>query len=190
MKQLKSLPLLLLAALLLSACQIPSLQKTVVGSNQVLTEDRAVTAIEAVEMRGFGKLIITQGDRETLSVEAEDNLLPYLVTRMRGTTLVIRQKTLFSFKTDRPIVFRLTVRSLERLKLSGFTQAEIAGLRAGSLEVELNDFSQMSIAGLEARDFTARVSGFSQLDAAGVVQSAAVETRESAVYQHAGLEVR
>jgi hypothetical protein len=190
MKQLKFFFIFLLSALLLSACQAPSLQKTIVGSKRVTTQTRAVSALDAVEMRGFGHLIITQGDTEALTIEAEDNLIPYLVTEMRGSTLVIRQKPLFSFKANQPILFRLTVRSLDTLKLTGFTQAEIDDLRVETLKVELKDFSQMTIAGLVAQNFEARVSGFSRLAAAGVVDSASVEMKESAVYQHDELTVR
>jgi hypothetical protein len=190
MKQPKFLLLLLLSGLLLSACQVPSLQKTIVGSKRIVTQERAISTVNAVEMRGFGQLVITQGETEALTIEAEDNLLPYLVSEMRGDTLIIRQKPLFSFKTDRPILFHLTVRSLAALKLAGFTQAEIQDLHVETLKVEMNDFSQMTIAGLDALNFEARISGFSRLDAAGVVDHAAVEMKESAVYQHNGLDVR
>jgi hypothetical protein len=190
MKQLKFFFIFSLFGLLLSACQVPSLQRTIVGSKRILTQERVVSAFNAVEMRGFGRLIITQGDTESLVIEAEDNLLPYMVSEMRGSTLVIRQKPLFSFKTDQPILFHLTVRQLKTLKLSGFTQAEIGDLRGESLKVEMTDFSQMTIAGLEARNFEARISGFTRLDAAGMVNSAAVELKESAVYQYDGLSIR
>jgi len=36
----------------------------------------------------------------------------------------------------------------------------------------------------------ARITGFSRLDATGVVDHAAVEMKESAVYQHGGLSIR
>jgi hypothetical protein len=190
MKQLKLSLIFTLAGLLLCACQIPSLQHIVVGSNRMISEDRTVARIQAVEMRGFGRLVISQGDEETLTVEAEDNLIPNLVSEMRGSTLVIREKALFSFKTDRPILFRLTVRSLDSLELNGCTQAEINDLRTNTLKVQLNDFSQLTLNGLDAENFEARISGFSRLDAAGVVDSAAIEMTESAEYTHNGLTIR
>ena len=190
MRQLKFTFIFLLSALILSACQVPSLQQTIVGSNQTVTEERPVAGIDAVEMHGFGRLVISQGDEEALTIEAEDNLIPYLVTEMRGGTLVIREKPLFSFKTDRPILFRLTVRELSELKLNGFAQAEVNDLRVKTLKVRMNDFSQTTLDGLEAQSFEARISGFSHLAAAGVVDQAAVEMKESAEYLHGGLTIR
>lgn len=190
MKIFKLLGVVVLTGLLLSACRPPSLQQTVVGSNRIDIESRPVGSIDAVEMSGFGRLVITQGEGESLTVEAEDNFLKYLVTEMRGTTLVIRLKPLFSFKPNQPIIYCLTVRSLERMQLGGFSEAEVSGLAGQKLDVRLNEFSKLTLNDLDVRDFQARISGFSHLTANGIVASAAVEQKESAAYEAAGLTLR
>lgn len=183
-------PLLLLATLLLSACQAPAPQKTIVGSNTLAAEERPVGAIRAVEMSGFGRLVVAQGENESLTVEAEDNFLPYLVTEMRGDTLVIRMKPLFSFKPNRPIVYRLTVRSLEAIRLNGFAEAEVNGLQVRNVEIRLKEFSRLAFTDLDADTLDARISGFSRLEVTGVVKKAAVDRKESAVYEDNGLTLR
>jgi hypothetical protein len=190
MKSLKSILILTVSALLLSACQIPSLQKTVVGSERVTSEERRVGAIEQVEMGSFGVLRVSQGDQETLTVEAEDNLIPNFVTEMRGRTLVIRQKPLFSFKPHHPILFHLTVRSLESIKLSGFARAEINGLTTSDFDVKLSGFSALELKNLQATSFKARIDGFSKLSVDGQVERVAVDARENAEYDNHQLVVR
>ena len=59
-----------------------------------------------------------------------------------------------------------------------------------TLEVTLKDFSRLTLNDLNAENFVARISGFSRLDAAGIVKHAALEQKESAVYESAGLNIR
>jgi hypothetical protein len=44
------------------------------GSGHITTEARQVSNFSQVELLGIGELNVTQGDKETLRIEAEDNL--------------------------------------------------------------------------------------------------------------------
>ena len=83
-----TLSVLTLTALLLSACGID----VVTGSGHLATETRSVSGFDQVELAIRGELIITQGDQESLEIEAEDNLLDYIETTTYGDTLVIGLK--------------------------------------------------------------------------------------------------
>ena len=54
------------------------------GSGQVVTETREVSNFNAVEFTSFGDLTIQQGERESLTIEAEDNVLREIETVVRG----------------------------------------------------------------------------------------------------------
>jgi len=65
------LALALLAVLLLvSACSVTK------GSGRVVTETREVGGFTKVELSGSGELTIEKTGTESLSISAEDNLLP------------------------------------------------------------------------------------------------------------------
>ena len=76
------LPLVLIM-FLLSACN------AVRGSGDVVTETRAVSGFDQVSLSGQGELIVTQGDQESLEIEAEDNIIAVIETEVRGNTLYI-----------------------------------------------------------------------------------------------------
>src|SRR5260221_8311318 len=50
----------------------------VVGSGRVQSERRAVSAFQAIVLRGSMKLVLHQGAREGVELRADDNLLPLI----------------------------------------------------------------------------------------------------------------
>jgi hypothetical protein len=61
----------------------------IVESGNVVTEDRQVSGFDGIAFDGIGELIITQGDTESLTVQADENVMPHIVTEVRGSELNI-----------------------------------------------------------------------------------------------------
>jgi len=116
MKQ-RILVILFVACLVtLTACNVINAgQQVVRGAGKVVSETRSVSAITDVSHSTIGDLTISLGDQETLTVEAEDNLLPYLETSVSNGMLTIRSKSNVALLTSRPIRYHLTVKSLQSL---------------------------------------------------------------------------
>jgi hypothetical protein len=68
-----------LVALGLAACQAGPLS-IVHGSGNLQTETRTVRGFNEVELRDEGTLVIEQGAAESLTIAAEDNILPLLTS--------------------------------------------------------------------------------------------------------------
>ncbi len=75
-KFLKVIGLLIIGNLLITACGL----RTIQGSGDVITESRDVSGFDSVSLTGIGRVIITQGDKESLTIEADDNLLEYITS--------------------------------------------------------------------------------------------------------------
>jgi hypothetical protein len=165
------LGLSLLAVLLAAAaCQAGPLT-VVTGSGTLRSEARPVAAIDEVELAGVGALTITQGPQESLTVEAEDNLLPEIRSEVRGRRLVLGPaggKTV-SLRPTRPIRYTVTVRDLTALKLSGAGKVEVAGLTTARLDVRLSGAGTISLNGLAADQLTVALAGFGDATASGTV---------------------
>src|SRR5690242_12646963 len=65
-------------SLLTAGCLSISDGHTVHGSGNVVTEARPVSGFDRVSVSGAGQLKVTQGDAESLTIETDDNLLPYI----------------------------------------------------------------------------------------------------------------
>lgn len=127
------------------------------------TEQRAVEGFDRVSVEGIGELRIEQGAEEALSVEAEDNLLPLLVSRVEGDELRLGIRENSSISATKPIVYRLKVRSLSGIAGSGTVAINAIGLDADRLEIDLSGAVQSVLAG-DARAQKVTISGAGRFD--------------------------
>ncbi|HEX3014576.1 MAG TPA: DUF2807 domain-containing protein, partial [Methanobacterium sp.] len=77
--------LVILAVVAASGC----IGQNAVGSGNVMNQSQNVSGFNQVSVDGSGTLIITQGDKESLTVEAEDNVLPNIKTNVNNNVLTI-----------------------------------------------------------------------------------------------------
>jgi hypothetical protein len=89
------------------------------GSGVEATEARQVAGFESVALKGSGRLIIEQAQAEGLTVTADDNILPLLKGEVQGGELRLGPDSGVDVRPKTPIVYRLTVRNLSEVKISG-----------------------------------------------------------------------
>src|SRR5215831_4458826 len=63
--------------------------ETIVPSGNVITKDVNVKPFDAIEAKGLYELILTQGDKESVKIEADDNLQDLFAVSNDNNTLVI-----------------------------------------------------------------------------------------------------
>lgn len=149
---------LTLVALLLAACQIDA----VTGSGHTATDNRTVSGFDRVELAITGDLIITQGDQESLEIEAEENLLSYIDTTVYGDTLVIGRKedALFQlFQPTRPIRYYLSMKDIHGVTVSGSGDAKAEHIETDDLGIDISGSGDIIIEALNAGALTVNISG-------------------------------
>jgi hypothetical protein len=144
----KMIPLLFLSSLLLGACTFTLSYDE--GSGTLKKEVRSIESVERVSFEGIGSLIITQGPATMLEIEAEDNILPRIVTRVSGDQLDI------GFDTDRweniirptkSITYYLQVENLHDVSLSGLGNIKIENLTGERLNIRLSGAGSINASG-------------------------------------------
>jgi carbon monoxide dehydrogenase subunit G len=172
---------LVLVALLLGAC--------VRGSGTIVTDSREVGSFRHIAMGGSGEIFISQGTAETLVVEADDNLLPYIRTEVRGNTLELglNAPTFTSIWASRSIRYIITVRDLESVRISGSGDANIASIEADRFSIHVSGSGDVTVARLVANHLETRVSGSGNILVAGTVDEQSVEISGSGKYRAADL---
>src|SRR5687767_3061958 len=119
----------------------------VTGSGNLKTEERAVSGFDRVSIQGIGELQIEQSGEESLTIEAEDNLLPLLVSEVEGSRLKLGIRPNSSISATKPIIYRLQVKSLNGIDGSGSVTIDAVGLDADRLEVGLSGTVKSVLAG-------------------------------------------
>jgi len=158
------------------------------GSSQVVVEERAVSNFTGVNLATFGNLYIEQGDHESLRIEAEGNVLPYLETEVSGHTLEIRERhDAFMFHT-RPVNFYLAVKTLDKITLSGSGDVKAPVLTGERLSININGSGQVKLGKLDFDKIELQIDGSGEVTIAeGEVDLQQIIVSGSGDYEARGL---
>ncbi len=89
------------------------------GSGVIKQESRAVANFSRLVLALPATVALSQGPAESLTISADDNLLPLMTTRVDGDQLIIEGDNSRGFSTKNAIKVRLTVKSLEAITIKG-----------------------------------------------------------------------
>ena len=144
------------------------------GSGNVITESRPVSNITGVNLAGVGALNITQGDTESLTIQADDNLMPFITTTVQDGTLVIgidTSKGAVTLSPSTPIKYELQVKTLDSILVSGAGSIQAPALKSDVLTVTTSGAGNIYLPSVEAASLTAGISGAGNMSLAGQVES-------------------
>jgi hypothetical protein len=117
------------------------------NTTNVVEESRNVSGFEEVELRGVGNLSIEQTGSESLTVEAEEDVLPKLTTEVANDRLIIGPKLGTTVHTTAPINYKLTVEALNALEVSGSGDVEAEGINTDRLAVTIGGAGNVKAGG-------------------------------------------
>jgi hypothetical protein len=132
------------------------------GSGQVTSENRPVSGFDQIDVCCGMQLMLTQGDTESLEVEADDNLLPEIVTEVRAGELVIRYRDSngpTQYLPSQPVRVRVNAIQINKLVVSGGGGLEAGPLQADRLAMDLSGGSRARMDTITADDLRIVVSG-------------------------------
>ena len=86
---MKSLRILTIAIFILgiSVCAEGQMRKTVYGNNKVVTKERKAESFSGIKVSTGIDVYLKQGNNESISVEADENLHEYILTEVRDGIL-------------------------------------------------------------------------------------------------------
>jgi hypothetical protein len=119
-----------LAALLLTGCILPVDVDIhdgphVLGSGHVVAEFRPVGGYHAVVASGAAVVIVTRNGYEGVEIQAEDNLIHWLETRVVGGVLYLETSPGVNLSPRRDIVFYVDAARMVEIEASGAVRAEL-----------------------------------------------------------------
>lgn len=169
MKAIKKISLVVLMAGLVAVMPNTSFAKKYVrGNGNVKKETRKVSSFDALNISSAFEVYLTQGNSESLVIEADDNLLDIIKTEVRGGVLKIYVDA--NIRHSKTMKAYISFKMLNMIELSG--ACELYGenkFKLDNLELELSGASDIKM------DFTANkvyldLSGASDIEFKGSAQ--------------------
>ncbi|MCG2785808.1 MAG: DUF2807 domain-containing protein [Anaerolineae bacterium] len=150
------LPLLTITALFLNACGM----NMIVGSGKLISETRKVKGFEQVVLSVPARLVLTQDETESLEISAEDNLLPYIHTRVENGILSIYLEPEFtSIRPTEEILIHLSAKSISAVTINGSGDVESEAINAETLTFRINGSGEIAVEEIEANQLSATING-------------------------------
>jgi hypothetical protein len=165
---IRSRTLLLLAALLLLAGGCSILETTggrIVGSGTMASETRPLADVTGVKLASIGAVEVVVGTDQSIVIEAEDNLIPFITTEVSDGVLTIGTTDETSLEPTRTLHFTVTVGRVELAEISGAGTLSIEDPENDRIDLSVPGAGTISVSG-EVDWLTASISGTGTVEAA------------------------
>ena len=135
----------------------------------MVTQTREVSGFDKISVEYPARVTISQGSTETLTVEADDNVLPGLKTEVKGNELRIYYKSpdgKHVNPTKAPVI-TITVKDLSALRFSSAGESVVNGLESKNLDVSLSGAGSVKLNDLAVTNLSVSLSGAGSATASG-----------------------
>ncbi len=119
-----------------------------VSFNLFAKENREVSYFNQIEINGGGKAYITQGSKESLFVEGDEEVLKYLKTYTRNNKLVIEiDKPWYKlgYVDTKSLRYHIGVKDLNEFESNGSVDTHIGTIETNNLEIKVNGSGDITI---------------------------------------------
>lgn len=136
------------------------------GNGKVKSEERSVDSFDQISVGGAFDVYLTQGNTESLRVEADENLLPLIETNVSNGRLEIRSRQ--NIGEAKKLSVYVTFRELNQIEASGACEIKNEGqLNLGTLSLNGSGASEIDLT-LQADKIEGEYSGASEVELQGV----------------------
>jgi hypothetical protein len=115
---MKPLLVVFIAFTLLGACRCNFMGKRVNGNGNLESETRVINRATKIKVLGHMEVILDSGST-SVRVEADENLLKYIVTKVDDGWLEIRMKSNINYTTSNSIKVYVTTPTITHIKMAG-----------------------------------------------------------------------
>ena len=155
------------------------------------SEERDVQGFSSVALRDFGRLVITQGEEESLTIEAEGDLLKKIVARVSDGQLILKVEAGWLDKvghawtaalTGKPITYTLVAKELEGLEVLGGALVEMTDVTTEKLSLVLSGAGSIRLRSFEAERLEVDLRGTGKVEIDGRVREQKVTLSGAGAY--------
>jgi hypothetical protein len=160
------------------------------SENEMITETRPVAGFDHVEMRDFGKLIIQQGEEESLKIEANANLMPKIVTEVKDEKLTLKigrdwlERIIQNvwFIRHESVQYTVSMKSIQGLAITGSGSIVSGSIKTEAFDLIVSGHGDVVIDKLLTNNITVNIGGLANVKIAGETDAQAISVSGSGHY--------
>jgi len=137
----------------------------------VETRKEDVSGFNKLNIETFGEVLISQGDAESLTIEAPRDYLRYITSEVENGTLNIKTRRGFVGGPVQRVIYTITVKDLNSVSFSGAGAIKVLGLETKDFSVDLSGAGSIEIDELKAESLSVNLSSAGAVVIAGNVKT-------------------
>ena len=157
------------------------------GVGAPVKELRNVGSFQSLKLSTAARVVIRQGERHSVEVDAESNVTPLIDTYVEEGVLVVEDAK--HFKSSKAEVV-ITVRRITGISTTGSVAAVAEGLKAPELSLSMGGSSALRLKSVSLGMLRAALGGSSALKITGVAENCSFEMGGSSALQAAELAAK
>ena len=171
--------ILLLLVVLVSSCHFMG-GRRVRGNGNLSSQTRSVGAFNSIRSQGHMDVIVSPGTDYSVKVEADENLLKYILTDKDGDALVIHTRNNYNLDPRAGMKVYITAPAIEGISISGSGSVISNGkLTANNkLEIHISGSGDVKL-DVNAPEITSEASGNSNVVLSGTTHNLSTEINGS-----------
>ena len=177
MRKYIPLALIIIAIIAISGC----VSQNASGSGKIVNESRNASDFNQIDLNGASEIILTQGNNESVTIEAEDNIMPYITTSVSNKKLAINFNNGMPVPT-KPVKIFITVKDLNAINIAGAGKVNSDVLKVRDLTIGINGAGEVNLNSLNANSLKTTISGSGKMTAAGSVPNQNIDISGAAEY--------
>ena len=133
--------------------------KKIKGNGNVITKTRSIKNFDKVSIGGSFNVNLIDGSEGKITIEAEENLIPYIETEVKNGKLKVQFKENTNIKTTKRLIITIPFEDIEAISLGGSGNVRV-GKRIKSDDVSFNIGGSGNItANVDANTVKASIGG-------------------------------
>jgi hypothetical protein len=132
------------------------------GSGKRASEPRQTGEFTGISLEGSADVDVKIGDKTSVVVEGDDNLLKLITTEVKDGTLVIANRE--SYSTRIGIQVHITTPKLNFASISGSGTLSTGGIEAVAFDASIPGSGKMTVDGLRTEKVDASISGSGEVE--------------------------
>ena len=133
------------------------------GNGNLASEMRKLSNFKAIEITiGYDKILVNCGEKPSLHISGDENILPLITTRISKGILRIESDSTFETKADSEII--INVKSLKEFTFDGVGETVIQNVNSEKFTCNINGVGSCELTGT-VKSFYVSVNGVGSVNA-------------------------
>lgn len=141
--------------------------KKIKGNGNVVTVNRTTSDYDGVSVGGSFDVILVKGKEGKITIEGEENIIPYIETEVNGNTLKVKYEKNINVRTTKRLTVTVTYEDLEKVSLGGSGNISAKGtLKSSDFSVSLGGSGNITLE-VDADELSSNIGGSGNIKLAG-----------------------